>query len=63
LGSNEYGLVAPIYDDKKLGEHIYHILTNKDEYDRYSRLAKSKYKEFEPERISEQLEDFLKTLK
>lgn len=63
LGSNENGLVAPIYDDEKLGDHIYHILSNKDEYERFSKLARNKYKEFEPDRINEQLEDFLKTLK
>lgn len=63
LGSNENGLVAPIYDDKKLGEHIYHILSNPAEYEKYSQKAKAKYKEFEPERISEQLEDFLNNLK
>lgn len=63
LGSNENGLVAPIYDDKKLGEHIYRILSNKDEYNKFSRLAKAKYYEFAPEKISEQLEDFFNTLK
>ena len=63
LGSNENGLVAPIYDDEKLGEHIYHILSNPEEYKKYSSLAKNKYKEFEPEKISNQLEDFLNNLK
>lgn len=63
LGSNENGLVAPIYDDKKLGEHIYRILSDKEEYAKFAKLSKVKFKDFEPERISEQLEDFLNTLK
>lgn len=63
LGNNEYGLIAPIYDDVSLAEHIYTILSNSDVYNKYSELSKKRYYEFEPSIISERLEEFLNNLK
>ena len=63
LGANEYGLTAPVFDNDKLGEQIYSILTDSEKYNKYSKLAKDRYCEFSPSRISEQLEDFLNNLK
>ena len=62
LGSNDYGLIAPIKDDEALGEHIYRLLTNSNDFDYYSQKAKSRYSQFAPSKISEELESFLNNL-
>lgn len=63
LGNNEFGLIAPVYDDKKLAQNIYTVLSNPDIYSKYSDLSKERYREFAPSRISEQIEDYINNLK
>lgn len=63
LGANENGLIAPINDNEKLAENIYRILSNDEEYKYFSKVSKEKFRCFEPDRISEQLEEFMNNLK
>ena len=63
LGANEYGLTAPVYDNEKLGEQIYRVLTDDSMYSHLSLKAKERYKEFAPQKISEQLDNFINNLK
>lgn len=62
LGRNEYGLISPIYDYEKLGENIYTILSSEAEYTKYSKLSKSRYKDFAPDVINNQLNKMINDL-
>ena len=62
LCNNEYGLVCPVGDAKKMAECIYKIITDKELYNHYKCQGYVRAKDFAPESITNQLQNVFATL-
>lgn len=59
LGSNDYGLVSPIYDAEALGENMYKLLKDPALSDFYVNAGKSRVKDFSSDAAIRSVQKFL----
>lgn len=62
LQDGKYGLISPIDDAQALGDDIYKLMSDDEEYDKYSALSKERFNSSRPEVIREKLFNYITTL-
>lgn len=63
LDHGKYGHICEIGNAEEMAEQVYQILSDENEYKKYSDLGCKRSKDFSPEKIGNQVEEFLNSLK
>ena len=62
LQNGKYGLISPIDDEVGLGENIHLLMSDQEQYRKYSELSKQRFVDFKPETIKKQLVEYIENL-
>lgn len=58
----KYGIICGIGDSKAMAEGVYHLISNKEEYQHYQIMENERLKDFLPETISQKIDNFFRNL-
>lgn len=62
LKDGAYGLISPVDDEVGLGENLYRLISDPQEYEKFSRLSLERANDFSPEKIKKQFNDYISQL-